>query len=68
MSYTPDDQLLQILLEEAADALDKLIPPVRARMKDSSEWKEEHLEELEILLHEALKFEAKLRRLASQIR
>ncbi len=67
MSYTPPDQYLAQPLEKAADALDSLQHPIRARLKDHHQWKDEHLKELAALLKEVAEFEGKLRLLASQV-
>ncbi len=68
MSYTPDNQRLSDPLEKAASALEELASPIRERLKNPSEWKDDHLIELASLLKEVTSLEVKLRLLAGQVR
>ncbi len=55
-------------LEKAASALEELASPIRERLKNPSEWKDDHLIELASLLKEVTSLEVKLRLLAGQVR
>lgn len=68
MSYTPDDQLLEEPLKNAADSLEKLGAPIRERLKHPSEWNNDHLKELGELLTDITTMESRLRFLAGQVR
>lgn len=68
MSYTPDNQRLSDPLEKAASALEELASPIRERLKNPNEWKDDHLVELASLLKEVTSLEVKLRLLAGQVR
>jgi hypothetical protein len=68
MSYTPDNQKLSDPLEKAASALEELASPIRERLKNPNEWKDDHLVELASLLKEVTSLEVKLRLLAGQVR
>lgn len=68
MSYTPEDQRLSDPLEKAASALEELAAPIRERLKNPSEWKDDHLQELAALLKDVTSLEVKLRLLAGQVR
>ena len=68
MSYTPDNQLLSDPCVNAADALEALTTPIRERLKNPTEWKASHLQELTELLKEAQSLEMKLRLLAAEVR
>jgi hypothetical protein len=64
MSYTNSDQLLEEPAIKAAKALEELQAPIKERLKNKSEWKEDHLSELNELLVDLLNMEIRLRRLA----
>lgn len=68
MSYTPENQMLSDPLEKAASALEELASPIRERLKNPNEWKDEHLIELASLLKEVTSLEVRLRLLAGQVR
>lgn len=68
MSYTPENQLLSDPLEKAAAALEALASPIRERLKNPSEWSNDHLQELAVLLQDVTSLEVKLRLLAGQVR
>ena len=55
-------------LEKAATALEYLALPIRTRLKNHSDYKDEHLEELAELLNEVTAMETRLRLLASRVR
>lgn len=67
MSYLPPEQLLSDPLNAAADSLEKLVAPIRERIKNADHWQESHLQELVELLRDATVFEARLRLLAAQV-
>lgn len=68
MSYTPDDQLLEKPLENAAEALAELRAPLFQRIKNPQDWSATHLMELGELIKEVTDLEVKLRRLRGIVR
>ncbi len=68
MSYTPDDQLLEDPLKNAADALEKLAAPIRERLKNPIEWSSDHRKEIAELLADITVMECRLRELAGSVR
>lgn len=47
MSYTPEQQLLHDRIEEHIKSGDELERAMRARVDDTGEWKQDHLDELD---------------------
>lgn len=68
MSYTPENQYISDPLKKAADALEDLASPIRERLKNPNEWKDDHLKEIAVLLNDITEMESRLRLLAGQVR
>lgn len=68
MSYTPSNQLLADLASRAAEALHDLADPIRERIKNSDQWRDEHIDELRQLLVQLTDIELQLWRLSNNNR
>jgi hypothetical protein len=68
MSYTPDNQLLELPLLNAISAIEELRKPISERINHPDEWKDDHIEELRQLLIDCIGFESRLRKLSVQVR
>jgi hypothetical protein len=67
MSYTPEAERLTQPLEKVADALEELTSPIRARLKNHNDYKDEHLAEMSNLLNEVTAMESRIRYLLSRV-
>lgn len=60
MSYTPDNQLMQDKLLDAAEALGKLADPIKERLRTRQDWNQEHLDFLKVLLLDITQMQVRL--------
>jgi len=68
MSYTPEEERLSFPLDKAANALEELAAPIRARLKNPDDYKNAHLADIADLLNEVTALESRMRLLAGNVR
>ena len=68
MSYTPENQLLEPSLEKIIEGIDEFNSAAMERIKDSTEWKDEHIDELQELIGEFIRMRRKLSILKEEVR
>lgn len=66
MNITPDDQLLVEPCTKAIDALEEVIKSIKARLFSEGVWKESHLLEIQVLLHQVVDIQLRLHRIANE--